>query len=240
MTASASDRLARWPHQHRAYFFDLDGTLVDSAPDLHAALNAALRQFDFEPVTLAATRDWVGQGARRLLHRAASAQRLGLVADTADQPLVPESELPMDAMQACFLDHYGRAIAALSTPFPGVLEALGALRNRDAGLAVVTNKPEALARKLLIELDMAHYFGSIVGADTTPETKPSALPAQRAATDLGVAAESVLFVGDSAADVGCARAFGCPVVALSYGYTQGVAPEALGADAVIDSFEALL
>lgn len=240
MNQQPSTRLARWPRQHAAYFFDLDGTLVDSAPDLHAALNAALISFDFEPVSLAETRDWVGQGARKLLHRAASAQRLGQPVDVQHEHLVSESELPMDAMHKAFLAHYGQAIAALSRPFPDVIESLAALREREAALAVVTNKPEGLARQLLTELNLNHYFGSVVGADTTPETKPSALPAQRAAADLGVSAGSVLFVGDSAADIGCARAFGCPVVALSYGYTQGVAPESLGADAVIDSFQALL
>lgn len=235
-----SARPDRWDQGHDAYFFDLDGTLVDSAPDLHAALNAALTAFDYAPVTLAETRDWVGQGARKLLHRAASAHHHARPPAFAEEPLLPLDELPLDAMHRHFLEHYGAAIATFSQPFPGVIEGLQALRARSAQLAVVTNKPEGLARQLLQALDLAPLFGAIVGSDTTPESKPSALPAEHAASTLAVGPEQVLFIGDSATDVATARAYGCPVVVMRYGYSQGVAPEALGADAVIDSFLALL
>ena len=235
-----SPLLARWPEQHAAYYFDLDGTLIDTAPDLHAALNAALEAFDFATVTLTETRDWVGQGARKLLHRAASAHRHAHPPAFGEEPLLPLDALPLDAMQACFLEHYGSAIAEHSEPFPGVVATLDGLRERGAKLAVVTNKPEGLARQLMEELRLDDRFDAIVGADTTPEPKPSARPAEHTGAALGVEAEQVLFVGDSVSDVGCARAYGCPVVVVSYGYTQGVPAAQLGADAVIESFAALL
>lgn len=235
---SAQDR--RWEQTHDAYFFDLDGTLVDTAPDLHAALNASLNAFDYAPVTLAETRDWVGQGARKLLHRAVSAHHHEHPPTFGEEPLLPVKELPLDAMHQHFLAHYGQAIATFSEPFPGVVEGLQALAARPARLAVVTNKPEGLARQLLEALNLTPLFGAIVGSDTTAASKPSPLPAQHAGTALGVAPAQVLFVGDSATDVATARAYGCPVVVMRYGYSQGLAPEALGADAVIDSFLALL
>ena len=121
-----------------------------------------------------------------------------------------------------------------------MVPTLDALRDRGAKLAVVTNKPEALARQLMEALQLADRFEAIVGADTTPEAKPSARPAIHTAEQLAVTPQQVLFVGDSVSDVGCARAWGCPVVVMSYGYSQGTAPSELGADAVIDSFAALL
>ncbi|MEM6707487.1 MAG: HAD-IA family hydrolase [Pseudomonadota bacterium] len=240
--ALPSPTVDRWGKRYAAYLFDLDGTLVDTAPDIHAALNVALLDFGFETVTLAETRDWVGQGARRLIHRAGSAQRLADGASFQDTELVPEKDLPLDAMQARFLAHYASAISTYSEPFPEMRETLTALKRDGAELAVVTNKPEGLARALLDDLDLSSLFGAIVGADTTAETKPSALPAQFALDQLArpIDPQDVLFVGDSAADVGCARALRCAVAVVSFGYTQGTDPAALGGDAVIDSFSALL
>ena len=235
-----SSPLSHWPKRHDAYFFDLDGTLIDTAPDLHAALNASLIAFDFAPVTLAETRDWVGQGARKLLHRAASAHRHDHPPAFGEEPLLPLDALPLDAMHTHFLTHYGNAIAEHSRPFPDVVPTLDALIDRGAKLAVVTNKPEALARQLMVALHLDDRFAAIVGADTAPAAKPSAHPARHTGELLSVGPEQVLFVGDSVSDVGCARAWGCPVVVLSYGYSQGTPPAELGADAVIDSFAALL
>ena len=113
-----SPQLERWPEQHDAYFFDLDGTLIDTAPDLHAALNASLAAFNFATVSLEETRDWVGQGARKLLHRAASAHRQAEPPAFGEEPLLPVDALPLDAMQAHFLEYYGRPLLSTASPSP--------------------------------------------------------------------------------------------------------------------------
>lgn len=210
------------------YLFDLDGTLVDTAPDLSAALSHALVREGLAAADIATTRDWVGHGARVLIERAAAAQA---------EPLASER---VDAMHRAFLDYYQGHIADLSQPYPGVRQTLEALTRRGSRLAVVTNKPEALSRALLNTLDLDHYFGALVGGDTASAAKPAAAPAILAAEQLRLSPDQLLFVGDSGTDVGCARAFGCPVACVRYGYRAGVSVNALGADWLIDSLEALL
>ena len=211
---------------HAGYLFDLDGTLVDTAPDLCAALNHALSAFGHESVGLALARDWVGQGAAAALRRALAHR--GARAEDAD------------AMLASFLDFYRSNIAVNSQPFAEVEKALGALTSRGAKLAVVTNKRQDLTCKLLDEIDLAHHFDAVIGGDSTANMKPAADPALAACKALGVAPADALLVGDSLADVGCARAAGCPVVCVAYGYRQGAAAESLGADGVIETFKALI
>ncbi|MFK7915110.1 MAG: phosphoglycolate phosphatase [Pseudomonadales bacterium] len=218
-----------WHRPYRGYLFDLDGTLIDTAPDLCRAQNAALAQHGFEPASEADTRHWVGHGARVLLQKAIAAQR--------DIP-VPETQL--DAMHAEFLTYYQDNIAVASQVYPEVISTLNTLAERGAQLAVVTNKLEGLSRVLLDAIQMSGHFDLLIGGDTAGVAKPAADPAQLACKTLGLEADEVLFVGDSTTDVGCARAFGCPVVCVSYGYSQGVPANELGADGVIDSFAALL
>lgn len=218
-----------WHRPYRGYLFDLDGTLIDTAPDLCRAQNAALEKHGFAPASEADTRHWVGHGARVLLEKA--------IADQRDAP-VPESQL--DRMHADFLAHYQANIAVASQPYPEVISTLNALAERGAQLAVVTNKLEGLSRVLLDAIQMSAHFDLLIGGDTAGVAKPAADPAALACKTLGLAADEVLFVGDSSTDVGCARAFGCPVVCVSYGYSQGVPASELGADGVIDSFAALL
>lgn len=211
---------------YAGYLFDLDGTLIDTAPDLTRALNHALAAFGHAPVTVAQARNWVGQGAKASLLRALAHRR----APAAD----------VDAMLDSFLDHYRRHIADFSAPFPGVEETLQALAGRGAKLAVVTNKREELSKALLEQIDFAHHFQAVVGGDSTAHPKPTADPALAACAALEVPPADALFVGDSPADVGCARAAGCDVVCVAYGYRQGLAAADLGADAVIESFRELI
>ncbi|MGI9328919.1 MAG: phosphoglycolate phosphatase [Pseudomonadales bacterium] len=218
-----------WQGQYAGYLFDLDGTLVDTAPDLNRAQNAALLAHGYTGADEAETRLWVGHGARVLLEKAIAAQ-------TRRSPETSE----LDAMHQHFLSHYAANIAHASTPYPEVVNTLEALATRGAQLAVVTNKPEGLSRRLLEALELSDRFHLLVGGDSAAQPKPAADPAAMACEQLGLSAQEVLFVGDSGADVGCARAFGCAVVCVSYGYNQGIDPSALGADGVIDSFAALL
>ncbi len=207
---------------HAAYLFDLDGTLVDTAPDINAALNHALSSHGCDGVDEAHTRHWVGHGAKALISGA-----------IRDQGLDSSLEAPLlDA----FIDFYSGHLSELSRPYPGVLEALGELQGRGAKLAVVTNKLARFTEPLLEELGLSHWFQAIICGDTTANAKPAADPALEACRRLDTEPAVSLFVGDSAADVGCARAAGCPVVVVRDGYNHGIAPDQLGADRVIESF----
>ncbi|MDA1073747.1 MAG: phosphoglycolate phosphatase [Proteobacteria bacterium] len=215
-----SDRLKR---TYAGYLFDLDGTLIDTAPDLHQALLSTLDQFGMAPVDESLTRHWIGHGARAMIEQALKHQSL-----SADQD--------MEEMWKWFITAYESHIAVHSKPYPGVVDTLTRLQGRGAQLAVVTNKIEVLSAKILSELKMAAFFEVLIGGDTTAHAKPAATPALEACARLKLSITDVLFVGDSVTDVDCARAAGCDVVCVRDGYNQGVAAHSLGADAVIDSF----
>ena len=211
---------------HRGYLFDLDGTLVDTAPDLLRALNHTLAARELGPVDLALTRHWVGHGVRAML-QAAFAHH-GQATDAAG----------LDAMQEACVDYYADHIADFSRPYAGVVKALETLA-ADAPLAVVTNKLAGLSERLLDALALSRYFQVVVGRDTAAKPKPHPAPALFACERIGCAPGAALFVGDSQTDVDCARAAGCAVVVYRHGYNHGQDPEAMGADAVIDSFAEL-
>lgn len=212
--------------EYRGYLFDLDGTLVDTAPDINAALNHVLVNAGHDPVSESLTRHWVGHGARACL------------AQALEHNDVPEPRI--DAMLAEFLEHYHAHVADLGAPYPGVVAALQTLRERGAKLGVVTNKRGDLSHKLLDQLGMGKLFDCIVCGDSTPNPKPAADPTLLACAKLDVPPAEVLFVGDSTADVASARAAGCPVVCVPDGYNHGIAAADLGADRVIDSFADLV
>ena len=211
---------------YSGYLFDLDGTLVDTAPDLNAALNHALRSARLNSVDEALTRHWVGHGARVLVEKALEHQRA--------------SDADVDAIHRTFLAYYERHVADLSKPYPNVRPALSQLQSRAARLAVVTNKRAQFTLALLNQLSLSEHFDIVVSGDTTPSPKPAPDPALHACRSLGTAPSDTLFVGDSTTDVACARAAGCPVVCVRDGYNQGVDAHRLGADGVIDSFLDLL
>ena len=212
---------------YTAYLFDLDGTLVDTAPDLSRALNHTLALAGLGGVDESLTRHWVGHGVRAMLE--AAFRHLGHAARPDE----------LDDHQAVLVDHYAAHIADYSLPYPTVVETLTALTNR-APLAVVTNKPTDLSNRLLDALDLARYFEVVVGRGSTEHFKPHPEPALHACEALGAAVEHALFVGDSETDVLCARAAGCDIVLYRHGYNHGKDPDHLGADRVIDSFDALV
>jgi phosphoglycolate phosphatase len=225
----ADDAVLR--RHYAAYLFDLDGTLVDSAPDINSALNAALIAIDRPTVDATLTRYWVGHGSRVLIERALT--HVGATDAVADKRTMAR------AMEA-FIEHYRAHIADASRPYPGVVEALHGLRDRGAQLAVVTNKLGDLSEQLLRALRLRAFFAIVVGGDTLRERKPDAAPALHACRHMNVDARDTLFVGDSITDVETARAAGCSVVCVRDGYNQGTPAEDLGADGVIDSLIALL
>ena len=212
-----------------AYLFDLDGTLVDTAPDLQDALNHALELIELPPVDLDITRRWVGFGGRVMLKQA-------LAALTQSK----ESEADIEWLYESFLQHYQTQTSLKSQPYLTVVETLEALIERGARLAVVTNKAEHLAFKCLDELDLSRFFNVVVGGDTMQVAKPAAEPALYACNELAAAVNKSLFVGDSQTDLECARNAGCDVAIFKHGYHGDDSPDSMGADAVIASMHELL
>ncbi len=216
------------------YLFDLDGTLVDTAPDISAALNHALQRHGYSGFDEALARHWVGHGARVLIQQALQNQQ------APDNAADANTEANTEALLADFIGYYEEHIADYSKPYPGVIDTLTQLNKRGAKLAIVTNKHTALSKRVLDALELTRYFQSIVCGDSTDNPKPAADPALLACTELSVPVTRALFVGDSATDVDCARAAGCDVVCVPDGYNHGIAASELGADAVIESLQDLV
>lgn len=209
----------------RAVAFDLDGTLVDSLPDLAAAANAMRAAFDLPPLPQERIQSHVGDGIGSLVHRALTDSRDGQAA-TSD----------WERGYAFFVRYYHEHLDEGTTIYPGVVDALALLRTLQLPLAVVTNKSERLALPLLERLGLRDYFSLVIGGDTLAERKPSAMPLLHTAQVLGVPPAALLMVGDSANDVLTARAAGSPVVAVDYGYADAME---LKADLTVDNLARL-
>lgn len=211
-----------------AIFFDLDGTLVDSVPDLTAAVNVMLRQLGLPAREEAQVRTWVGNGMDNLLHRA-------LTNDMAGQA---EPELFARAKplyKAAYADH----ISVYSELYPGVREGLAELRDAGFPMACVTNKLVEFALPLLNQLGISHFFATVVGGECIPRPKPAPDALLLCAERLEVPVDRGLMVGDSLNDVGAARNAGCSVVCVPYGYNHGRDIREARPDVVIDSIAEL-
>jgi len=209
-----------------ALIFDLDGTLVDTAPDLLGSLNAVLRSEGRRPVDLTDLRHLVGFGARVMM-----AEAFKLTGSAAEPTQI-------EGLMDTFLSHYEAHIADTSRPFPGVEETLNGLRADGARMGVLTNKPHDLTLLLLSKLKLDHYFVSIFGQGRVPYAKPDPRIFPDVVREVGGAGSGALMIGDSVTDVQTARAGGGKVLLLSYGYTPEPA-NTLGADAVVDEFRAV-
>jgi phosphoglycolate phosphatase len=203
--------------------FDLDGTLVDTAPDLVAALNVIFAREGLPPVAFQAARNMVGGGARALIQRGLAAEGRRL----------PASEI--DRLVSQLIEHYAAHIADRSRTFPGVEAALTELQRCGYRLAVCTNKLEWLSVRLLGALGLADRFAAICGADTFGIAKPDAAILRGTIALAGGGPEAAIMVGDSATDILVARAAGIPVIAVDFGYSEIPAAE-LGPDRVVSSF----
>jgi len=206
-----------------ALIFDLDGTLVDTAPDLLNALNAVLAAEGRRAVDHADLRHLVGFGARVMM-----AQAFVMTGGPADPARIA-------GLIDGFLDHYRAHIADFSRPFPGVVRTLDVLKEEGARLGVLTNKPQEMSDLLLAALGLTHYFAAVFGQGKRPYTKPDARIFADVVGEVGGAGLGALMIGDSLTDVETARAAGVPVILLPYGYTPTPARE-LGADAVVSEF----
>jgi phosphoglycolate phosphatase len=206
--------------------FDLDGTLVDTAPDLVRALNETLDLEGLPRVKLETVRGLVGHGARVLIERAAALAGVGFTGDRLNE------------LTAAFIESYRADIARDSAPFPGLVEALQSLNALGATLSVCTNKRTDLSVQLLDALSLTPRFAVIVGADAVTARKPSPEHFRAAVTRAGGIVERALMIGDTAADVATARGAGAPVAVVSFGYSD-VGVEDLGADMLLHRYSDL-
>ena len=207
--------------------FDLDGTLVDTAPDLIRTLNHVLGQHGCPHVQGAHIRSFIGFGARRMIIEglAVSGKVLG--------------DEEIDDLLTRFLHHYGSNVAVESAPYPNVIDVLDTASRAGARLGVCTNKREDLSHALLRELELHHRFGAIVGRDTLDVCKPDPRHLTETISRAGGHSGKAIMIGDSPTDVKTARAAGIPVVAVSFGYSE-VPVHELGADVVIDDYADLM
>lgn len=206
----------------RAILFDLDGTLVDSAPDIAAAVNELLAGRDLPPLRVDQVRAMIGGGVRKLVERAFAASGAPLLAGALDE--VNRAMAPI----------YRRHLTGLTRLMPGVKEVLTHFHLNGMAMGVVTNKPQLAAREILLHFHLTEYLGAIVGGDAVTCLKPAPDALLLALDQLEIEPTDTLMVGDSSSDVGAARAAGMPVVLLRDGYTQAPIEE-LGADLVCDS-----
>jgi phosphoglycolate phosphatase len=214
------------PLTGQTLIFDLDGTLVDTAPDLVRALNAVLVPLGYRQTATEDVRGLIGHGARALLSRT-----IALSSETV-------SEARLDAFTTAFVDLYAADIAAHSLPFPGVRQALMACQQAGCTLAVCTNKKGYLARQLLEALDLAHFFSAIIGGDEVPAAKPDARAVQSVLDAVNGDSARAIFIGDSRTDAEAARNAGLPCLLVPFGYTI----EPVGAmpnDGILESYDVL-
>jgi phosphoglycolate phosphatase len=206
--------------------FDLDGTLVDTAPDLIATLNTILRREGLPPVAFAAARNMVGGGARHMIESGLRAEGLTPVAAEVER------------MVGEFIEHYAAHIADRSRPFPGVEAALDELVRGGCRLAVCTNKLEWLSLRLLDALGLTGRFAAICGADTFGVQKPDAAILHGTVARAGGRSDRAIMVGDAITDIAVARAAGIAVIAVDFGYSE-TPVAALAPDRIVSSFARL-
>src|ERR1700682_967312 len=192
----------------RTIVFDLDGTLVDTAPDLINALNFVLDREGLPPVPLHSARNMIGAGARRLIER-------GLELEGRSAGLEDITRLTSD-----FIDYYAAHIADVSRPFEGLEGALDELAARGYRFAVCTNKLEWLSKRLLDQLGLSARFAAICGADTFGVSKPDPAILRQTIALAGGQLSSAIMVGDAGPDIGVARRAGIPVIGVEFGYTE--------------------
>ncbi|MCP5266485.1 MAG: phosphoglycolate phosphatase [Burkholderiaceae bacterium] len=208
----------------RGVVIDLDGTLLDTIPDLAAGVNAMLADLGRAPLSVDRVACYVGKGVEALVHRALSGRL-----DGHAEPALFAAGYPS------FITHYERENGRHSKPFPGVLEGLDAMRQAGLRLACVTNKPMAFTAPLLERSGLAGYFDAMVGGDTLSKRKPDPLPMRYACEQLRCPPHLVLAIGDSLNDALAARAAGMPVLAVPYGYNEGRDVRSLDVDGIVDS-----
>lgn len=211
-----------------AILFDLDGTLVDSVPDLANALDSALAAIGLPVAGQAKTRDWVGNGIERLVKR-------GLTGDLQAEPEEALFQQALAHFRTAYEGHNGQA----SVLFPGVAAGLRKFHAAGIPIGVVTNKATQFTGPLLQALGVAELFGTVVCGDTLAQSKPAPEPLWYGIRQLGAEPQNSWMVGDSRHDMAAARAAGMTAIAVPYGYNHGESVELAGPDLVVPTIEAL-
>jgi phosphoglycolate phosphatase len=217
-----------FPLAVRAVVIDLDGTLLNTAPDLAEAANRMLAEMQRPLVPMEVVMTYIGNGVDRLIKRVLTGE---LYAE-------PDAELFARA-KPIYEKHYIEVVSLYSRPFPGVVEGLQALKAAGYRLACITNKAERFTIPLLKDTGLFDYFELILSGDSLPKTKPDPLPLLHACKQFGVPPDKLLLIGDSMNDAQAARAAGCHIFCVPYGYNHGEPVESLDLDRVVASvFEA--
>jgi len=218
----------KFPIDISAIAFDLDGTLADTLPDLYASANLTMHDLGMDEVDRETVRDFIGQGIDRLVKRLL----------TGKPDAEPDPEL-FNRAGTIFRQHYRRLLTNESQLFPGTEQALRDLKSLRLGLACVTNKTEAFTHPLLDNLGVLGLFDEVVCGDTLERKKPDPLPLTYCARQFGITPQRLLMVGDSQTDTLCARAAGCPVVCVPFGYRSGMELHELDCDAIVPAVSSL-
>lgn len=218
--------------QPKALLFDLDGTLIDSVPDLAAAIDVMLTSVGRQPAGVDKVVRWVGNGAPALVKRA--------LADDDDGDLIDFADDEFNQAYQIFEFAYAKRLHEATGLYPGVVETLARLS--DFKLALITNKPRQFTLPLLESLQITHYFQCIICGDDYERKKPDPMPVIEALKSLRVSAEQALMVGDSVSDIKAAQGAGVATVAMTYGYNHGVAIKEAQSKAglYLDEFAGLL
>lgn len=210
--------------------FDLDGTLVDSVPDLAAAVDKMLLGLGRPLAGIDKVKGWVGNGASVLVKRA-----------LVDDIEVGVLEVGLyERGFALFMEFYAEATADQSQLYPGAMECLKGLKEQKVKMALVTNKPIRFTRAMLEEFELSGFFEVVIGGDSLAKKKPDPLPLLEIMRQCGVSADKVLMVGDSISDLNAARAAGCAVACVPYGYNHGECISLAGPDVVVERLDCLL
>ena len=213
-----------FPLRVKAVAIDLDGTMLDTVEDLAIAVNMMLDRIGRAPLDQALVRNFVGKGINNLVERSLA----GALEGKPDAALYAKA-LPI--YMECYAEVNGRH----TTMYPQVREGLDALKGAGYTLACVTNKSERYTLPLLAQTGLDGYFSVVVGGDTLPKKKPDPLPLTHVAAKFGVATSELLMIGDSLNDAEAARAAGCPIFCVGYGYNEGVDVRSLDVDAIVET-----
>lgn len=215
-----------FPLHVKAVMIDLDGTLLDTVTDLAIAVNLMLDKLGRPPLDESLVRAFVGKGVPNLVRRALAGTLSG---EPEPDAALYERALPL------YLDCYAGVNGKYTTLYPGVLEGLEVLQRAGFPLACVTNKSERFTLPLLAQMRLDHYFSIVICGDTLPRKKPDPLPLTHTCRHFGIAPAQMLMVGDSLNDAQAARAAGCPVFCVTYGYNEGTDVRELDVDAIVGS-----
>ena len=198
---------------NKGIIFDLDGTLIDSAPDLHAIANKVLNAHGHKPLTLETVASFIGNGIPKLVERCF---------ETVQSPLEGDA---FDKAVAMFLEEYAKAPAKYSTLYPGVLEALQELKGKGYKMGICTNKTESMAVLIVNEMGLAPFFDVVTGGDRLPQKKPAPEPLINCAKEMGCGPDEFVYIGDSETDARTAKSAGVPFILFTEGYRKILASD---------------